>query len=66
MSTTYTAKVRVGDKTYQSKTTADSKGDAYNKIRSAAASRFPDKNILVLKVEREAEEVLDFLKGIFK
>lgn len=63
---TYTAKVRVGWKTYQSKTTADSQGDAYNKIRSAAASRFPNQSIIVLKVEREADEVFEFLKELFR
>lgn len=61
------AKVRVGAKTYNGTTTAKSQSEAYDKIRSAAASRFPNQSIMVMevKMEKVGDFGLNHLKNLF-
>ena len=63
----WTAKVRVGQKTFNAKTTADSALGAKHKIASAALSANPGKDIYVSEIkEAESVTVTDFFNSIFK
>ena len=63
----WTAKVRVGGRTFNAKATADSALGAKHKIASAALSANPGTYIYVSEIkEAESVTVTDFFKGIFK
>jgi len=63
----WTAKVRVGEKTFNAKATADSALGAKHKIASAALSAHPGNDIYVSEIkEAESVTVTDFFNSIFK
>ena len=63
----WTAKVRVGGRTFNAKATADSALGAKHKIASAALSSHPGKDIIVSEIkEAESVAVTDFFNSIFK
>ena len=63
----WTAKVRVGQKTFNAKATADSALGAKHKIASAALSAYPNMDIFVSEIkEAESVTVTDFFNSIFK
>jgi len=63
----WTAKIRVGQKTFNSKATADSALGAKHKIAGAALSANPGKDIIVSEIkEVESVTVTDFFNSIFK
>ena len=63
----WTAKVRVGSRTFNGKATADSSLGAKHKIASAALSANPGKDIFVSEIkEVESVTVTDFFNSIFK
>jgi len=66
MKQTYTAKLFVNGKPETQSVQAESLSDAFDKVRSAAASRFPNTIIMVLKVEIDTQTFSDFFNGIFK
>ena len=63
----WTAKVRVGSRTFIGKATADSALGAKHKIASAALSSNPGTDIYVSEIkEAESVTVTDFFNSIFK
>ncbi len=63
----WTAKVRVGEKAFNAKATADSALGAKHKIASAVLSAYPNKDIFVSEIkEAESVTVTDFFNSIFK
>ena len=63
----YTAKVTVGEKSFNATAHAHDPYDAKHKIAGAALSRFPNQSIIVGAVSEkpESEEVEHFLNMIF-
>lgn len=61
MKRTYHAQIKVSDKAFPAKTIAENKNDAYDRIVSAAASRFPNERVHILEVKPEVYIMNGFL-----